>query len=188
MEWKTIKGFSNYEISDVGTVRKKDGRSIKVRRDWNGYNTAFIKGDDGVWHTIRIARTMLLSFNPPTGNTKTTYVDHVNMNRSDDRLSNLRWANASENSNYSVQFNPGRHDRHPYERAVISKVLATGEEYYHESIKDAALAARDAAGSKSLDHTARAYVWYALNGRFKRAYGRTYRYASAQEIIKFNNR
>ena len=47
MNWKTIKGFSNYEISDEGEVRNKTTQYIlKGRLSKSGYYQVSIKEDE----------------------------------------------------------------------------------------------------------------------------------------------
>jgi hypothetical protein len=109
-------------------------------------------------------------------------VDHINLNRGDDRLENLRWVNPHENKKYAVDANPSRYRKKITERPVIM-IDEDGTERYFSNIASAARKAREERGSNCMDHTARSQVWYALNGVLKSAYGKKFRYATEQDII-----
>lgn len=92
MEWRKITGYENYEISSSGEVRGKVG--IMAQRDCRGYRR--IDLTDGTKQRVfRIHRLVALAFIPQIPGK--TYVDHINGNKSDNTVENLRWVTASEN-------------------------------------------------------------------------------------------
>jgi hypothetical protein len=91
-----IPGFERYDISEGHPHDVTHVASGRVRRwtlSYDGYyQTSFYK--DGRRHTVRRARLIALCWIPnPEG--KLT-IDHINRDRADDRVDNLRWATHAE--------------------------------------------------------------------------------------------
>lgn len=95
--WKSIPGYSRYEVSDTGLVRRvvttaqgARGSVLKGTPDVNGYPRAKLVSDEGGKKTVKIHRLMLLAFiGPPPS--PGDHACHNNGVRSDNRLENLRW-------------------------------------------------------------------------------------------------
>jgi hypothetical protein len=98
--WKPISGFSNYEISSLGRVKSLNYRNtsrIVIRNemlDEKGYNRIGFINDLGELIHIRVHRLVGLTFIPNPENKPE--IDHINHNRTDNRVVNLRWATRSE--------------------------------------------------------------------------------------------
>jgi hypothetical protein len=91
-EWKTITGFRNYSVSNLGQVRNnKTGRILKVLPDKDGYNRVHL----GQGNTSKVHRLVLQEFIGPIP--EGMAAEHLNHIRDDNRLSNLRIATHSEN-------------------------------------------------------------------------------------------
>jgi hypothetical protein len=100
-QWKRIEGFPNYEVSNFGNVRSKRG-IIKSGLDSYGYRQVNLYNHDGGGYkgtgryTYKVYRLVLETFgNKIDGKTQ---IDHINRNRQDDRLENLRWVTCQENN------------------------------------------------------------------------------------------
>ena len=97
-----IKGFENYGIDRNGVVYNTDNGVIKstYTNKSNGYlYVDLYKGNKA--HKRPIHRLIAETFIPNPENKPT--VDHINGNRTDNRIENLRWATYSEqNSRFNT--------------------------------------------------------------------------------------
>ena len=107
--WKPIPNFENYEINEMGQVERtfKNG-SVRFLTNYvnkaSGYMiTSLTK--HGKTHHPTIHRLLATCFIPNPENKP--QVDHINRNRQNNRLENLRWATVQENNANKM------HDRSP---------------------------------------------------------------------------
>ena len=90
-EWKSIPGFETYEASTLGNIRNSKGNILKPWIDGGGhYQLRF-----GRKNTQTLHRLIALTFIPPVEGKE--YVDHINREKLDNRVENLRWVTKSEN-------------------------------------------------------------------------------------------
>lgn len=95
--WCDVKGFQNYEVSNLGNIRnKKTGRELKPKNHRDGYQSINLchKGNQ---RTLKIHRLVAQAF---YGESQLP-VDHVNGVKHDNNLANLRYISSSENSRKS---------------------------------------------------------------------------------------
>ncbi len=97
-EFKKIDNYPMYSVSNFGNVRmEKNGKLMKQRLNPDGYKIVglyprpFEKQE-----TLKVHRLVAIAFIPNPENKP--FVDHINNIRDDNRLENLRWATAQENS------------------------------------------------------------------------------------------
>lgn len=96
-EWKTLFFNNNYEVSNLGRLRNKKTKVIaKGTIKKNGYVDVSIDNQN-----YRLHRLVLQTWCPNEDYEELT-VDHINGNRSDNRLENLRWATQEENIVYMM--------------------------------------------------------------------------------------
>lgn len=106
--WKPINledWGDHYEVSSEGRVRsRRTGKLRNIQRNPEGYN--WIVLNNGKAHKwVHIAKIVALTFIPnPLG---LQQVDHVNRNKDDNRVENLRWADSSTNGRNRGGFTHG---------------------------------------------------------------------------------
>ena len=107
--WREAVGFSNYEVSNLGNVRrnihknprsrgwsrKKPGDPITVCHS-KAYPYVHIKADNGKLRTRRISKLVCTAFHGPEPPGK-PFVLHKDDNPSNNHASNLYWGNQTEN-------------------------------------------------------------------------------------------
>ena len=96
-QWKDVVGFEGlYEVSTKGRVKNlKTGRILGDRYDSNGYKIVDLKRKNYYIH-----RLTALAFIPNPDNLPE--VDHVDEDKRNNDVSNLRWVTASENVRHST--------------------------------------------------------------------------------------
>lgn len=94
---RDIPGYEDlYQISEFGEVyNKKNGRELMGWIDSKGYRTVDLTNESGRLK-LRVHRILAELFIPNPKNK--SHIDHINNNKSDNRLCNLRWATPSENN------------------------------------------------------------------------------------------
>lgn len=111
---KPINGFTGYFISDEGKVYSGLGqgnrdktkiselKELKPRLTKNGYARVYIREDaTNKRKDIYIHRLVAQYFIPNPDNKK--YVNHKNCIRDDNRVENLEWCTAKENTDYTLK-------------------------------------------------------------------------------------
>nr|AAL73476.1 endonuclease [Tetrahymena thermophila] len=96
-EWKQIIDYPNYFVSNLGRVyNKKKQQFLKsVNGQTNGGYLIFNLRKQGKTKTFQLHRVLAQHFIPNPNNY--TCIDHINQNRKDNSLSNLRWCDYSKN-------------------------------------------------------------------------------------------
>lgn len=102
--WRSIPGMAGYEVSDLGHLRsarrvrdRPPGTPITQRPTVWGYMSACISNDDGDIRPRVVHRLVLLAFVGPCPDGHEAR--HINGDRKDNRLVNLRWGTKNENAN-----------------------------------------------------------------------------------------
>lgn len=101
--WKTIEGYPNYKISTLGRVKNiKRGIFLKTAIDKDGYH--FLRlSREGTDKNFYVHRLIALAFIPNPDNKRC--VDHIDGNRRNNNISNLRFATYQENCRNGVKRN-----------------------------------------------------------------------------------
>jgi hypothetical protein len=94
--WKVIPGFPGYEASSKGNLRTiRTGKTRKSYVNKGGYQMVSLRLDGKLKGKLTGSLVLSAFVGASTGDQT---VDHVNRNRVDDNLANLRWATKVEQS------------------------------------------------------------------------------------------
>lgn len=97
MEYRKIKNYENYEVNENGDVRNiKTDRIMKPYLSQGYYRISLIKSKN-VKKSEAIHRLVAIAFIPNVENKP--IIDHINQNKTDNNISNLRWSTYKENAN-----------------------------------------------------------------------------------------
>ena len=130
-EYRVIEGYENYEVSNMGNVRNcKTGcdRKPYIRNDYLSVNLC----KNGMRKSFSIHRLVAIAFidNPEDK----TCVDHIDSNRSNNNVNNLRWATLSENQMNKKKGNSSSTFKGVYFNKVaqkyVCKIKIKGTQYY----------------------------------------------------------
>ena len=114
-QWKDIPDFEGrYQVSDQGRVKalfqwcaghgsgyyKEAERIIKPRDDSKGYKFVLLYDGKGARRERRVNRLVAAAFCPPREGCNE--VNHLNLNKGDNRAVNLEWCSHSENIRHAI--------------------------------------------------------------------------------------
>jgi hypothetical protein len=98
--WKDIShivGFKNYYISDYGRIKNNKGEICKLKPHSNGYIKTTINKKSYSLH-----RLVAIAFLPNLQNKE--FVNHIDGNKCNNKLSNLEWSTCLENNIHKINF------------------------------------------------------------------------------------
>lgn len=103
--WKPVVGYEGlYEVSSIGRIRSLNyyntGKSaiMPLQAKEGAYIKVSLKSRDGEWKCYRVHRLVAMAFLPKPS-PEQRYVNHINGNKQDNRVENLEWCTAKQNSN-----------------------------------------------------------------------------------------
>lgn len=118
--WTNIPGYTGlYIISTLGNIKNKRGNLIKFYIDNHGYKIATLSKNDKKKY-IRVHRLVAISFilNPENK----PFVNHIDGDRSNNKLDNLEWCTPIENVTHSIKIG-NRGSKEVTALNVIDKIL-----------------------------------------------------------------
>ena len=138
MRWKQIEGYDKYSVSNTGLVMNtRTGRLLKLKNTYDGYYEVRLYAAKDIESSkfIRVHRLVAKTFIPNPDGLET--VDHINGNKKDNRVENLRWCSKSDNTKrfWKEQITREQKARYEAQKKPI-KCLENGVVY--ESISQAA--------------------------------------------------
>lgn len=93
--WRPIRGFPNYEVSSRGQIRRvHSNRILKQMTNPHGYRVINLY-KSGVMKQLKVHRLVCTAFYP--NRDAKPYVDHIDNNRTNNQITNVRWSTHSEN-------------------------------------------------------------------------------------------
>ena len=98
--WVKVPEFEGYELSTLGRMKNKRGLILRFVKGKEGSGKDYWKTNlsvQGVYTTVRIHQLVMKTFGVRPESDEMLVVDHINQNKLDNRLSNLRWLTVSQN-------------------------------------------------------------------------------------------
>ena len=106
--WKSLEEYKGIKVSSVGRIWKAANKSRKERiltefpKDRDGYCRCSVQRLDGTWTSQPVHRLVAKAFISNPENKQS--VNHINGNRTDNRVENLEWVTPKENVIHSFKF------------------------------------------------------------------------------------
>lgn len=129
-QWKQILDYPDYEVSTEGRVRSNKRKKTTILQPYsrhNGYLSVQLCDSQGK-HNCSIHRLVLCTFQP-CENMEQLQVNHLNCNRTDNRLENLEWSTVQQNNAYREQL---KHT--PKAETILVKFLDEREDMIFDSV------------------------------------------------------
>lgn len=98
-EWKIINNYPNYSISNLGNVKNnRTGKLLKGRLSRKGYLRVGLYSDDDKTKNKNISIHRLVGDSFLENPDNKSSIDHIDRNKQNNNISNLRWATNEEQS------------------------------------------------------------------------------------------
>ena len=123
--WKTIDELPGYSVSNKGRIKKNSNGQIMVLSKNNGYCRITI--------SKHVHRLVAKAFLKQPEDEQKCWIDHIDGNRSNNDVSNLRWVTPKENC-----LSYGYSSRIKNKKRKVKATNLNGETIIFESRKDAA--------------------------------------------------
>lgn len=122
--WKPLLEYKGVEVSSIGRIRKAANKSRKERiltefpKDRDGYYRCSVQKLDGTWTSQPVHRLVVKAFIPRTENKDV--VNHIDGNRTNNRIENLEWVTPKENVIHSFKFGSRKTCKQVPKRTILT--------------------------------------------------------------------
>lgn len=99
-QWKTVEGYPNYEVSNLGFVRNNKGKFLKLQEGREGYQRVGLS-NNGRLKMMLVSRLVAKAFIP--NSEELPCVNHINGIKSNNSVLNLEWVTRSENTKHAYR-------------------------------------------------------------------------------------
>lgn len=101
--WRNIEEATNYEVSNYGNIRNtKSGQILNPGASGNGYKQVSLKMKKNNKFEKRYVHRLVATYWLENPENKRE-VNHINLDRTDNRVENLEWITSSENQKHKYQ-------------------------------------------------------------------------------------
>ena len=101
--WKNIEESTNYEVSNYGNIRNtKSGQILNPGESGNGYKQVALKMKASNKFEKRYVHRLVAFYWLENPENKRE-VNHINLDKTDNRVENLEWITSSENQKHKYQ-------------------------------------------------------------------------------------
>lgn len=141
-EWRDVLGYEGfYQVSNLGRVKSIDRKVLHGNRYYKKQKGMILKGSikNSGYHTVILSkggilqnqlvhRLVAIAFIDNTE--KKNYVNHKNLIKTDNNISNLEWVTAKENALHAIQNTPSGSQKNP-RKAILQIDKSTGKLIKH---------------------------------------------------------
>lgn len=169
VEWRKVEGYENYSVSNTGLVRNDlNGKPIIPYTTSTGYLRLHLC-NNGAEKNHLVHRLVAQAFIPNPDNLDT--VDHINGDKTDNRVENLQWLSNQDNTK---RFWNGISEER---REKIKRFLVGNANRYRKSVSKPVICTDTGIAYISAGHAAReldlcrSHVLRVAKGEYKQAKG-----------------
>lgn len=145
--FKEIENVEGWYISNMGTIKNETGEIRIPLNHPKGYLQTTIKGKNYLVHRLVAKHFIPNPENKPQ-------VDHINGDKTDNRVENLRWATSHENNSNpnTIKNNKAlfREGNIPTNRCMVARINKDGSKTIYESMTIASI--ENGLGKKALSN------------------------------------
>ncbi len=95
-QWKPVKGYENYSVSNLGEV--KNNSTGRILKSSNGRYEHLVLPKEGGYKSLYVHRLVAIAFVNPNGKKE---VNHIDGNKKNNKADNLEWCTSRENINHA---------------------------------------------------------------------------------------
>lgn len=91
---RPVPNYPRYKVSENGQITGPQGKVLRLCVNKYGYPTVKLSPEKS---SLSVSRIVAMAFLPPSTNPRATEVDHMDGDKTNNCISNLRWATRSQN-------------------------------------------------------------------------------------------